>query len=111
RLADCIVLPDGRKLSPYVITCTVEEIPGVRQFQVIQETDGSIRIRLLSSRLSANPNHVKAVVEEQLDKQVRVTVEVLPELLRESNGKYKVVVSRIGADKIRTASTDKELIS
>ena len=61
RLADCIVLPDGRKLSPYVITCTVEEIPGVRQFQVIQETDGSIRIRLLSSRLSANPNHVKAV--------------------------------------------------
>lgn len=111
RLADCIVLPDGRKLSPYVITCTVEEIPGVRQFQVIQETDGSIRIRLLSSRLSANPNHVKAVVEEQLDKQVRVTVEVLPELLRESNGKYKVVVSRIGADKIRTTSTDKELIS
>jgi len=36
RLVDCVELADGRNLSPYALTCALENLPGVERYQVVQ---------------------------------------------------------------------------
>ena len=46
RSFDCIVLPDGRLVSPYRIDVELEHIPGLRAFEVVQVADFSIDVTL-----------------------------------------------------------------
>jgi phenylacetate-CoA ligase len=46
RLLDCVRLTDGSLVSPYRFEHTLEQVPGVRRFQVIQDRQGQILIRL-----------------------------------------------------------------
>lgn len=46
RLLDCIRLPDGGLVSPYRIERVLEQVVGVRRFQVVQDRQGQILIRL-----------------------------------------------------------------
>ena len=36
RIADCITLSDGREISPYRLTCTLEQIPGIGRYQILK---------------------------------------------------------------------------
>lgn len=103
RLADCIVLPDGRKKSPYAVTCAVESVPGVRQFQVIQESEDLLRIRL-GSGSDANDLVVLKAVQDALGLPVKVIVEHVSNLQRETNGKFKVVKSMVTSKKAVTTA-------
>jgi phenylacetate-CoA ligase len=44
RVADLIVLANGETLSPYVVTNALEELVGVYQFQVVQQTVTSFEV-------------------------------------------------------------------
>jgi phenylacetate-CoA ligase len=44
RLVDVVQLRDGRSLSPYQITLAVENIPGLRRYQVVQESLDVFRV-------------------------------------------------------------------
>lgn len=95
RLADCISLKDGRKLSPYVVTCAVEDVPGVRQFQVIQDKDGTINVNLLESRYEVDESRVRNAVEKALGSQEKIIVQLTSNLLLEPTGKFRVVKSYV----------------
>lgn len=103
RLADCIVLPDGRKRSPYFITCAVENVPGVSQFQIVQEKEDSLIVRLVSGT-GVSESAVRDTIRNALGVPVNVTVEVVESLQREANGKFKVVKSMVNTRKAVTAS-------
>ena len=93
RLADCLTLPDGEQLSPYVVTCAVEEVPGVRRFQVVQDEARSINVLLLDAEGLVDLEHVRRVVSEALHGRVSVTVQVTQTLDNEPSGKFRVVKS------------------
>lgn len=48
RTVDSIALPGGKRVSPYHITTSIETIPGLRQYQVVQREDFSIDIHFES---------------------------------------------------------------
>lgn len=106
RLADCISLPDGRMVSPYTVTCTIEEIPGVGQFQVVQNSDWTVNIRLIPSSKAINTEDVRTAVKNILGKGVDVVVELTSSLPLEPNGKFRVVKSNARSSQAAVTSDD-----
>jgi hypothetical protein len=43
---DCIVLPEGGLVSPYRIDVLLEQVPGLRAFEVVQHVDLSLDVTL-----------------------------------------------------------------
>jgi len=46
RSMDCIVLPDGGLVSPYRIDVLLEQVPGLRAFEVVQHADLTLDVTL-----------------------------------------------------------------
>ncbi|MBK7902170.1 MAG: hypothetical protein IPJ97_03845 [Proteobacteria bacterium] len=46
RSLDCIALPDGGLVSPYRLDVLLEDVPGLRAFEVVQQADFSLDVTL-----------------------------------------------------------------
>jgi len=46
RAFDCIVLPNGERISPYRIDAALEDLPELRAFEVVQQADLSIDVTI-----------------------------------------------------------------
>ena len=94
RTVDWIHLPDGRVLHPYRLT--QEAFQGrsmpVRQYQLAQPAPDQLVLRLVvppdapTGAIAA----AEAAVRELLGPAVRFTVELVPEIRPEANGKYRL---------------------
>ncbi len=49
RIIDSVVLPDGSRLSPFVLTDIVSETPGIIKYQIIQEAPERFCIRVVAA--------------------------------------------------------------
>jgi len=98
RTVDYFRLPGGALVAPYTLTCAIESVRAMRQYQIVQEALDRVSVTVVpepefdegSRREIANllrPVLVGAHVE------VRVTEAILPE----TSGKYRIVRSEIGA--------------
>lgn len=105
RLVDFIMRPDGHMLSPYVVTCAVEDVPGVQQFQVVQKKPGEVTVRLVSPPSQAVMDEVQSAVELAMGGDTRVIVEKVSGLSPEPNGKFKVVKSQVGSAKATSSGS------
>lgn len=97
RLADCIILPDGRKVSPYTVTCAIEEVSGVSRFKVVQERVDEIAVQLLGGSKGLCRDEVRRAIQAELGQQVKISVDHVESLPTEPNGKFKVVKSLVKA--------------
>lgn len=95
RLVDFLVRPDGHKLSPYVVTCAIEDVPGVRQFQVVQTSPDEVTVHLIASTDRSTVEQVRTAVASAMGIGTRIVVEQASSLSPEPNGKFKVVKSMI----------------
>ena len=71
RISDSIVTPDGGLISPYLLIDAIEEIAGIYQFQIVQSSKNSLKIRIIydiSSR--SNQANVQTSVHDALKKVV-----------------------------------------
>jgi phenylacetate-CoA ligase len=64
RSVDCLRLPDGRLVSPYRITLALEEVAGLRRYQVIQRRDLSVDVLLWTG--GAEPRSIRRQADERL---------------------------------------------
>jgi len=97
RCVDCIRLPSGQLLSPYVFTQWAREIVGIRQYQIVQEEENRILVKIVPG-LSFNKNLLSKWVSnlaEIVGENVRVDAEVVDTILMEKPGKYKYIVSKV----------------
>lgn len=109
RTADCICLTGNRKLTPYSLTCAVQDVPGVRRFQIIQEAEDSILVRVISSaRHNGQADSIRAAVQEALGEPVKVAVEYADRLPLEPSGKFKVVKSMVCDGKLIVTAKPRE---
>lgn len=46
RTIDYFILKDGKKISPYELTMSMEDIPGILQYQILQKTISLVEINL-----------------------------------------------------------------
>jgi phenylacetate-CoA ligase len=111
RVCDWFNLPDGRAIHPYILVhVLMAEGPWLRQYQIVQEEPGLIRIRVAPSRDSApGPDAISRLgqaISAKLGGTVRVMVDVVDRIAVEPSGKYRPYYSRVPlAPPIRTAES------
>jgi phenylacetate-CoA ligase len=99
RSTDFVVAQDGTVMHGLALIYAVRDIPGVREFKVIQESLERTRI-LLSTDAAFNECDVETIrkgISDRLGASVEVCVERVREVPREASGKYRYVVSHVCA--------------
>jgi len=97
RDEDFILLKDGKKISPMMVTGTLDHIPGIKQFRVVQEGINSVLVVITKGK--DFQSHTVTQVEKDLkglfgwDMDVRC--QVVDGISRESSGKVRTVISRL----------------
>ena len=97
RSTDFVVAQDGTVMHGLALIYAVRDIPGVREFKVIQESLQRTRI-LLATDAAFNERDVKTIrkgISDRLGASVQVCVERVREVPREASGKYRYVVSHV----------------
>ncbi|RJQ51132.1 MAG: phenylacetate--CoA ligase family protein [Nitrospiraceae bacterium] len=97
RDEDFIILKDGRLMSPMMVTGTLDYVPGIRQFRVVQESMDVIDVFLAKGDGFA-PGAVDKAQEslrEIFGSGVELRCSAVEDIPRESNGKVRAVVSKV----------------
>ncbi len=99
RTLDCITLPNGRLISPYRLTCTIEDVPGIDRYQILQKTHEHIDVSIIpNARFGSETTRlVTALLEALLEQQIRVNTIIVDRLTKDESGKFRVVCSEIGS--------------
>lgn len=96
RLADFIVLPSGRMVSPYSLTCAMETVPGIARYQIVQERRNKIVVRLVRGK-QFSPEVFSKIIEKfqaLLKEEVEIEFKVM-EVIPKDSQKFRVVVSKV----------------
>ncbi|MCI3953616.1 MAG: capsule biosynthesis protein CapK [Burkholderiales bacterium] len=105
RSTDFVVAQDGTVMHGLALIYALRDIPGVRQFKVIQESLERTRI-LLSTDAAFSESDVETIckgISDRLGASVEVCVERVREVPREASGKYRYVVSHVCARPLERA--------
>ncbi len=97
RSTDFLVAKDGTVMHGLSLIYIVRDLPGVRQFKIVQESLDIIRI-LLVTDASFDPACLAGIVsgvKARLGAGVLVEIEQVREIPPEKSGKYRYVVSRV----------------
>ena len=91
REVDMLVLADGRRLSPYLLTSIIELDPGVRRYQIVQDSPSHLIVRYLSPADAAvNEAQLARSLAEMLGESMQIRFERVTCLPRSERGKQKV---------------------
>lgn len=106
RTVDYLRLPDGSVLTPYSLTCAVEAIEGMRQYQFVQVAADLIVLRIVPGDEFGDDERraVHAALMPVLP-GMTIRIETLTTIPPEPSGKYRIVQSRLGRDGIVRAGT------
>ena len=97
RVADCVLLGDGRMVSPYQLTCIVEAIPGIQRYQIVQTDLDRLTVRVVpdASYGEDTPRRLQRDLKQLLGEGVRIQPTLVRELAEEAGGKFRVVESQV----------------
>ena len=97
RTHDLIQRADGGFVHGEVFSHILEQLPDVRKFKVIQKTRDLVHIQV-ESRRPISPrdrNRVVAQVQQQLGREMTISLEQLEEIPVEKSGKFRWIVSEL----------------
>ena len=96
RMKDRILLPDGRRIPATVPIEVLRYVPGLRQFQVIQEAHDRIVVQIIPGRGMAVT--APDVIREQLKPilgNVDIEVREVDHITRDKSGKLRQFISHV----------------
>ena len=94
RSIDHLLLADGRRLSPYQLTCALELVPGVARYQVVQLNPGQLQIKVIPypSYNEQSEREIQSKLRALLGDGIDIEIRIVTELGRDSGGKFRVVM-------------------
>jgi len=97
KAEDVLTLPDGRLISPSVLTHPFKPLDCIEGSQIVQKAPDHVVIRIVAGpdyrpELS---EHLLHEFNDRLGKDVHVEVQLVPQLEVSSNGKFKWVISEV----------------
>jgi phenylacetate-CoA ligase len=101
RAYDCIHTEDDKVFHPEVMMYIFEDIKtavgGIKQFQVVQETLGSLCINIIKAEgySSETEIYIKKIIAAKLHELMAVRFEYVDEIQREKSGKLRLVKSAL----------------
>ena len=102
RTTDFIVASDGTVMHGLALIYVVRDLPGVRQFKIIQESIHATRILLVTAPSFKDSfiAMIKSDVMRRLGADVKVDVEIVTHIAKEASGKYRYVISHVSPPEI-----------
>lgn len=96
RIVDYFVLPDNRIVSPYAMTCAIENLEGMRQYQIKQKRKNYVTVNVVPSESfnSHIGNQVIAALETVLP-GATVEIRIVDAIEADQSGKCRVVISEL----------------
>jgi phenylacetate-CoA ligase len=97
KAEDIVVTPDGRYVSPSVLTHPFKPFHQLLKSQVIQDSVDRLHLKLVASD-AFTPAHCAALVaglRERLGEGMEVSVEMVDDIPPEPSGKFRWVISRV----------------
>jgi phenylacetate-CoA ligase len=95
RLIDCIHRPDGELVTPYAIETAMENVPGIRRFQVIQEEPAAMTVRVQGDQDAAIVDGVRAALRPLMGPIARLQVAFAPSLDPPLGQKFRLIECRL----------------
>lgn len=97
RSTDFLVARNGTVMHGLSLIYIVRDLPGVRQFKIIQESIEQTRIQLVTDTAfdPACLAGIEAGAKSRLGADVRVPIDLVETIPPEKSGKYRYVVSRV----------------
>lgn len=99
RTTDFVEAADGSVLHGLALIYVVRELRGIRSFKIIQESRNTVRVLIVpdGEYETRNATIVEQGFRDRLGESVKVVVDLVGEIKTESSGKFRYVVSHIGA--------------
>ena len=102
RSSEYILLPNGRRLSPYLLTTAIEKFPGLLQYQFVQKTKNDLLVKVvLDDGHKKKLSDIQKIVREAINGSMNIEVEQTPMISAEENGKFVVVKNLLNGDSHR----------
>jgi phenylacetate-CoA ligase len=97
KAEDIVVTPDGRLISPSILTHPFKPFHSLRASQIVQEAPDRLRVLLVPSDDFGEEDrrHLRRGLEERLGAGVSIEFEIVDEIPREASGKFRWVISRV----------------
>lgn len=98
RSNDYIVLPGAKTVSPYHLTCEIENIAGIMKYQVLQEEIGKIKIKIVKDkRFTENTIiELKKTIKQILSNDMEIEIVVEDDIHQvNERAKFNKVIYRI----------------
>ena len=97
RRTDFLVTPEGRVMHALAAIYILRELPGVREFQLVQERLDLVRVTLVPDQGFGDEtsDRVVAGLGRLLGGGVSVEVAIAPEIARVASGKHRYVISKV----------------
>ena len=97
RVDDFVVLPSGRRFSPREINPAYENLPGVTEHRLVQESPDHLvaHVAVTPEHRATTPALIQQVLAALFGEPVRIDVELADRLPRGRTGKLRTVVSKV----------------
>jgi phenylacetate-CoA ligase len=97
RATDFVIARDGTVIHGLALIYVVRDLPGIKQFKIIQESLEHTHVLVVASQgfEQASVEAVKSGITRRLGEGVRVSVELTDAIEPEKSGKYRYVISRV----------------
>lgn len=97
RTTDFLVAANGTVMHGLALIYILRDLPGVRQFKIVQESLLQTRILLVTDRafVETCTSDIVRQVKARLGAAVNVTLDRVDDIPPEKSGKYRYVVSRV----------------
>ena len=97
RTTDFIIAPDGRWVHGLALIYAVRDLPGVRQYQIRQESLQQIVVRLVAGEAFPPDGEAKIVsgIVKRLGPGLSVLIERVDSIAPEASGKFRFVISAV----------------
>jgi hypothetical protein len=93
RASEHLYLPNGRSLSPFLFTTSIEKIFGLLQYQVIQERIDALRIKTIFEEgcFESGSAILRSILMKMTENTMIISVENCDKIDVADNGKFMVV--------------------
>jgi len=95
---DIILTPDGRYISPSVLTHPLKPLHGIEKTQIIQEDRCHFLVKVVQNKNRLSEREVRQLVsamQDRLGKEAQIEVQFVEDIPRTATGKFRFVVSKV----------------